>query len=1193
MQLKSLEIQGFKSFPDRTKMTFGNGITAVVGPNGSGKSNISDAVRWVLGEKSSKSLRGKKMEDVIFNGTALRKQVGFAEVTLTIDNSSRQLSFDADDVAITRRYYRSGESEYQINGNTVRLKDILELFMDTGLGQDGYSIIGQGRISEIVAAKSDERREIFEEAAGISKFRAKKEESERHLAVAQDNLLRLTDILGELEDRVGPLKDQSEKAKKYLTYAGEKNGLEIGLALITLDKSRDQLRDIEYKLTAAKGQYDAADSDIDDLANESEQAYLESQKITAQIEEIRKGAQNLEDEAKEKEAQVAVIRNDIARDGEIKDRILADIGSVNSADQSYDAMMAEKEADIEKKCAEINKLEDDVHALERELLESVSKSEEMTTELEEQNRILAEASVAVSERRVKISSNEQGVTEEKAKLNSVKERLELLSQRLDVTNREAELLRKEREGENERLTSFKNSEAGYSIKLNSRRNKLEEKEEEVRKLGLQLSEKLQRAEMLSNLERSLEGFAGSVKTVMKESENGHLRGIIGPVSRIISVDAKYSTAIETALGGALQDIVVNDENDAKSAISYLKQQGTGRATFLPLTSVKGNALEERGISDKAGFVGLGYKLVEFDSKYEGIVKSLLGRIVVATDMNSATNIARANGYKFKIVTLDGQVINAGGSYTGGAAVRNAGLLTRSHDIEKLNTEAEGLQQKLNKLSEEKKALAVEVSALEAEYLGLKSEMQTANENLIRIDGDLKLKNEQCESAQSMIEALTDEIKLTEEKIVSLNSQIEAFNKEVSEQEIIISAAETKVNEMSGGRSEILRLREEQAQKVSEINMEMQGIRKDIEMARETIADIEKRKLEEKDKVRAFNEELSSLEEKAKRDEEAINTLLSEAEKLRSTAKETENTVNELISSREKFEKRVTEITEEQKAKYGEKEKLGGEVGRLEERKANLAKEYDKIIEMLLEEHQLTRSEAEQVAPEIENPAQAQKRLTELKGKIKALGSVNVDAIEEYKEVNARYTAMKEQYEDVCKSRDELTKIIADITGRMKTIFSEEFVKINLNFSETFRELFGGGNASLKLSDKDDVLSSGIEIEVAPPGKIINNLSSLSGGEQALVAMAIYFAILKVRPAPFCILDEVETALDDANVARFAQYLHRITDNTQFIAITHRRGTMEEADVLYGVTMQEEGVTKLLVMNVDELDKNKEIKAVVR
>ncbi len=1193
MQLKSLEIQGFKSFPDRTKLTFGNGITAVVGPNGSGKSNISDAVRWVLGEKSSKSLRGKKMEDVIFNGTALRKQVGFAEVTLTIDNSSRQLSFDSDDVAVTRRYYRSGESEYQINGNTVRLKDILELFMDTGLGQDGYSIIGQGRISEIVAAKSDDRREIFEEAAGISKFRAKKEESERHLAVAQDNLLRLTDILGELEGRVGPLKEQSEKAKKYLEYSGEKNGLEIGLALITLDKSRDQLRDIEYKLTAAKGQYEATEEAIDALSEESEKAYLEGQRITAQIEEIRRSSQLLEDNAREKEAQVAVIRNDIARDGEIRDRILADIGNVNSADQSFEAMKAEKLDDIERKTAEIAKLEENVHSLERQLLESVNKTETMTAELEQQNKILAEASVAVSELKVKLSSAEQTKEEETAKIASVSERRQLLNERLDVTRREAELLKKERDSEEERLTSFKNSEAGYSIKLNSRRNKLNEKEEEVRRIGLKISEKRQRAEMLANLERQLEGFAGSVKTVMRESEKGHLRGIIGPVSRIISVDGKYSTAIETALGGALQDIVVNDENDAKSAISYLKQQGTGRATFLPLTSVKGSALEDRGIADKSGFVGFGYKLVSYDSKYEGIVKSLLGRIAVATDMNAATNIARANGYKFKIVTLDGQVINAGGSYTGGATVRNAGLLTRSHDIEKLNDEADELQTKLDVISEEKKALSVEVSSLEAEYLGLKSEMQTANENIIRIDGDLKLKNEQCESAESMIDSLDDEVKLTKQKISALEEEAKVLGEEISAQENIISQAERAVNEMTGGRSEILKLREEQSQKVSEINMQMLDIRKDIEMDRATIADIETRKSEQADRVRAFEEELSSLDEKAKQDEAAINGLLLEAENLRNTAKGNEATVNELMTSREKHEKRVTEIGEEQKAKYGEKEKLGGEVGRFEERKANLSKEYDKVIEMLLEEHQLTRSEAEEIAPEIENPAQAQKRLAELKGKIKSLGSVNVNAIEEYKEINARYTSMKEQYDDVCKSRDELIKIISDITGRMKTIFSEEFVKINLNFGETFRELFGGGSAQLKLVDKDDVLSSGIEIEVAPPGKIINNLSSLSGGEQALVAMAIYFAILKVRPAPFCILDEVETALDDANVARFAQYLHRMTDGTQFIAITHRRGTMEEADVLYGVTMQEEGVTKLLVMNVDELDKNKEIKAVVR
>lgn len=1193
MQLKALEIQGFKSFPDKTRMTFGTGITAVVGPNGSGKSNISDAVRWVLGEKSNKSLRGTKMEDVIFNGTKNRKPLGFAEVTLILDNTTRDLSFDGDEVAVTRRYYRSGESEYLINGGTVRLRDILELFMDTGLGQDGYSIIGQGRISEIVSARSDERREIFEEAAGISKYRNKKEESERHLKVAEDNLERLLDILNELESQVEPLRQQSEKAKKFLEYDGERKGLEIGLALIRLDKSREQLREIEYKLTVAQNQYEEATKAIEGADSRMDELAGEQQRIAAQIEEIRRTARSMEENAAALESEIAVIRNDILRDTQVQERIESDIADMLDTGRNFDSLVAEREAHIEENKKAIDQKESEIEELEGKLSESILCADRLTGELEETSKRLAELTVAVSERKVRSDNKRTTVEELNGSVKEITQRIGILADRTELTRGELALLQKELAGENDRYQSFKNSEAGYAMKLESRRKKLAEREEEVRRLGLSVSEKEQRAEMLRAMEKRFEGFGNSVRTVMQEAQIGRLRGIIGPVSKILSVEGKYSTAIETALGGALQNIVVQNEDDAKSAIAFLKKKDAGRATFLPLTSVKGTALDEPRLSSMNGFLGYGYKLVSYEGRFDGIAKSLLGRIVVVTDLNAGTTIARAHNYKFRIVTLDGQVINAGGSFTGGSVVRNAGILTRSHDIEQLDTEAAKLRDALEKANAEKKTLAEEAASVEAAYVGLKAEMQTANENIIRLTGDIRLKEDQLASAESMLTSLKEQSEENAQKAVALQNEAEAEDKETEGMSEEMVALEEKISQTTGGRSEIARLREEQSMAISDGRMAIYQLKKDIDADTAYIADLNARRTESEDKVAAFRAEIGEIADKKTAAETKITELIAQADKFRSDAAGSADTVDQLMKKRDGIEAEINAGRSGQHDKYDEREKINAEFNRLQERRDNLNAEYDRIIDNLLTEHELTRTEAEEVAPHIEDATAAGKRLTELKNKIRGLGNVNINAIEDYKEVHARYSAMKMQYDDVEKSRTELLRIISDVTGKMKSIFNEEFVKINLNFSETFRELFGGGNASLCLSDPDDVLSSGIEIHVAPPGKIINNLASLSGGEQALVAMAIYFAILKVRPSPFCIVDEVETALDDVNVTRFASYMRRMSDNTQFIAITHRRGTMEEADVLYGVTMQEEGVTKLLVMNVTELENNEAIRNIVK
>ncbi len=1192
MQLKALEIQGFKSFPDKTRLSFGSGITAVVGPNGSGKSNISDAVRWVLGEKSNKNLRGTKMEDVIFNGTDTRKPLGFAEVTLVLDNESRELPFDGDEISVTRRYFRSGESEYLINGAAVRLRDIHELFMDTGLGQDGYSIIGQGKISEIVSARSEERREIFDEAAGISKYRSKKEESERHLKAAEDNLERLLDILNELESRVEPLRKQSEQAKKFLEYDGKRRELEIGLALINLDKTGDQLREIEYKIETVRAQYDGVTSFIEGADAEMENMSDECQRIAASIDEARRNAAGYEDEARNAESEVAVIRNDISRDGDMQSRIEEDISKMlKSAD--FDDVIEERKSRIEAGNKEISRLEQEISAVEEQLTSSMFASDRLTGELEEISRKHAKLTVAAGEARVKSESLHSSAEELEASAAEATSRRDMLADRVSISDSELTALKSVHDKERERLDSLKNSESGYSMKLDGRRRKLSEKEEEVRTLELKISEKKQRADMLRNMERRFEGFGNSVKAVMQEAQHGKLNGIIGPVSKILSVDERYSTAIETALGGALQNIVVNTEDDAKNAIAFLKRQDAGRATFLPITSVKGTTMNEPDVPTMPGFVDYAYKLVSYESRFDGIAKSLLGRIAVVTDMNAGIAVARAKGYKFRIVTLDGQLINAGGSFTGGSVVKNAGILTRGSDIEKLEKEADSLQNQLDAARDALKMLTEETSSVEAAFLGLRAEMQTANENLIRLNGDIRLKEEQLAGARSMLESLEEQAAADRKRAAALKEEAGRIDESVVNISEEISEAEEKISQVTGNRSEIAKAREEQSSAVSEMRMSVYRLKNEIENDLAYIEEVNARRAENEDRIRGFRAEIENIAGKKTQAEKKIGELLAQIGDCRAKAAGEKERERELIEKSNMLERSINLKREEQRGKYGDKEKLSAENTRLEERRNYLMSEHDRVIGKLLSDYELTRTEAEKIAPKIDDPTSAAKNLADLKNKIKALGAVNVNAIEEYKEVHARYTELKMQYDDVEKSRAELSRIINDITSKMKDIFSEEFVKINLNFSETFRELFGGGNASLKLTDPDDVLTSGIEINVAPPGKIIRNLASLSGGEQALVAMAIYFAILKVRPAPFCIVDEVETALDDVNVSRFASYMRKMSDNTQFIAITHRRGTMEEADVLYGVTMQEEGVTKLLVMNVSELDSNEDIKAVVK
>lgn len=1182
MRLKSLEVQGFKTFPDKTKLSFEQGITSVVGPNGSGKSNISDAIRWVLGEQSPKSLRCSKMEDVVFNGTDKRKRQGYAEVTLNIDNSDRFLDFNGDDIAVTRRYYRSGESEYLINKAAVRLKDINELFMDTGLGRDGYSMIGQGKIDSIVSSKSEERREIFEEAAGISRYRYRKIEAERKLKNTEDNLLRLRDIVTELEERVEPLRKQSEKAQQFLTYSEEKRGLEIALWLLTLDKSQDSLKHQDEKISIARAQYEEAEQTLQDIQTETEEIYSKNGLLSAQIENIRSEISQKESEISQKKSLISVAENDILHSNENIDRINNEILQTEQSADSLEKTISEKQERIA--------------VLDSEIIEKQKKYSEISEKLNIINldssksgdllqEVTAELSVLTSQSadaRVIDMTSESTIAELTARINALE------NSKSEKTSQTAELEEifkayiEDLAETNDEINSLKNSIDGLELKLSSKEKKRNEYKSESEKLSLDVKEHLRKISFLENLERNLEGFSKSVKVVVNASKNGKLHGICGPVSRVISVPSKYGVAIETALGGAMQNIVVNTDEDAKQAIRYLKSTDGGRATFLPLNTIKSRELRENGLDDCYGFVGVASELCSCEEKYNNILGSLLGKIVIAEDLNSATSIAKKYSYRFKVVTIDGQVVNAGGSLTGGSLNRNTGLLSRASEIEQLKKLTDDLQNKAKAAENMCEQVSREYSSIEAELLGTRADLSNKQQVFVRLEAEKRACESELNNAKSVIDNSDNEIKECKSRIEKLKESGAQAKKQLAELNSKIAKAEEKVNAVTGNRAELTQKREELTTLLQNIRLEIVTAQKDIDALNSEIVFAQNTGSDHEDKKAELLKQIETINDSVNETQNRIKSLNTEIIAIENEQKALYNKIEEINTQKDTLEKRSAEIRSFERDKNAERETSGRELARLEERKINLQKQYDDIISKLWEEYELTKREAEEKAIEIEDSAKANKRLSELKQKIKGLGNVNVSAIEEYKEVSERYEFMSKQVNDVEKSKKEIERLIYDLTKQMKEVFVESFDRINKNFTYTFKELFGGGTSSLSLSDPENILTSGIDILVHPPGKIVVHLDALSGGEKALVAIALYFAIMKVRPAPFCVMDEIEAALDDVNVYRFASYLRRLTDNTQFILITHRRGTMEEADVLYGVTMQDEGISKLLELRSTEV-----------
>lgn len=1175
-------MQGFKSFPDKTELNFGKGITAVVGPNGSGKSNISDAVRWVLGETSTKSLRGSKMEDVIFGGTSKRKALGFAQVMLTLDNSDGTLKDHGEIVTVTRRYYRSGESEYKIDGESVRRKDIHELFMDTGLGSDGYSMVGQGKIDSIISAKNEDRRELFEEAAGISRFRHKRKDAERRLEQAQENLVRLLDILGELESRVGPLKKQSEKAQKFLEYSEEKKTLEIGVWLNKINRFTVELREQEHKIDAVKASYEVSENDLAAIEKELEEVAEKVTSINLAIEQSRLGASGYEEEALRKDGEISVLNATLEHNNETIERLTADItdadGTGATIDEQIEAKnktIAENEKLIADKKAELESVANELSKVQNENMEISDKTVEL-------NQTLTALTIKLSDSKVKMSQATSSIDEINSRKDTIASQIEATQKDIDYTQSQADESNKNLELLKERIDEYENSLGGYQMKVDAKKQKAEKIKQEAERLARQMAEKSDRARVLEDLEKNMEGFSGAVKAVLKQSQSKALPGVHGTLSQLITVDNENSTAIEIALGAAMQNVVVSTESDAKRAINYLKQNNVGRATFLPISAINPRYMDEKNLDDNFGFVDVASNLVDCDEQYRDIVENLLGRVMVVEDIDCAIAISKRYKNRYKIVTLDGQVMNPGGSMSGGSKGKGSGVLSRANLIEELKSEAQKIGNELKNVQAELKKAVEDANSAVADLQGADADLRNAKEEYIRAEGDAKLISDKLQSLINQRDTMCREQENSEGRILLFNQAVENAKQEAAEIEKQMADTEAELNNVSTGAKELSSKRDKIREKTEQINLELVTLTKDSEAARLSVEELELRKSTQSDRVKNITDEINEIKAKNENLMLSINDVKAQADELRQKASESNDAVTQKIEDRNELEKRSNELRAKEKATLTDKEKLSGDIVRLEERKANMKKEYDELGDMLFEQYELTKPEAQALGIVIDDMAEAKKRLHEIKVAIRGLGSINVGAIEEYKEVSERYNFLKEQTDDIEQSKKELAKIIDDLTSSMSEKFMTQFNKINTEFKTCFADFFGGGNGEIILEEPDNCLESAIEIKIQPPGKSVQNINLFSGGEKSLAAMALLFSVLKVQPSPFCIYDEVEAALDDVNVERFAKYMRRMTDKTQFISITHRRGTMEEADVLYGVTMQEKGVSKLLELQSAEL-----------
>ena len=1190
MYLKALEIQGFKSFPDKTVLTFGEDITAIVGPNGSGKSNISDAIRWVMGEQSTRALRGGKMEDVIFGGTAQRRQTGYAEVSLILDNTSHIFPMDESEVMVTRRYYRSGESEYYINRRSVRLKDVNELFMDTGLGREGYSIIGQGKIDEILSVKSADRREVFEEAAGISRYRHRKEEAERKLAHTDENLVRVNDKIAELELQVEPLREQSERARKFLVLRDELKGLEVSVWLDTLER----LRASHIKLDA---DYQEAARQKEEARVALERLYAAAEALSAQMREkdveadrLRFESQSREAAAAELESAIAVLKNNVQNNLDNAQRIRADLDQQEGRADSLAGQIGQRQerlAEIEDK---LTRMREELRGKSEQAQEAAQSAGTLARELEELRQKEAMETATAAEAKALLSALAAAAQEVLDRDETVRQELRELDSRLEEGRAAQRQARKALAKAVEERDAVQNVISGYALRLESRRKKAEQARERHMKLQMDENALSSRVKMLTEMEKLHEGYSKAVKLVMGEAQRGSLQHIHGPVADLLKVPDRYTVAIETALGGAMQNIVVDREEDGKAVINYLKRRDGGRATILPISSIRPGELREgASLSKESGFVGVGDQLVRFDPKYQNVFSNLLGRVAVMEDLDAAIAAARKYGYKFRIVTLDGQVLNPGGSMTGGSASRSAGILSRANELERLNQQLTDIRARV---ADGAKALAEaerEQTAAAYELEAAQSQLRQWEDAILKAEGELSHARSVVSELERQRESQESELEGLKNRSVQIETDTAAARVRIQELEGETAALKSEAEGKAKGQTDLQERTARIAQEVAQLTAVQAALEAEREATRSGLEELERLKASmagDRDQGRAlmadYEEKNQGFAQEIAQKEEALASLRLENQS-RTDA------IDRMNQEKLELEGERIKATRESQSKNEELLRLEGEVSRLEQKKVSASMEEKQLLDKLWENYELSHEAARQQRVEIESVPRASRRIGELKRAISGLGNVNVGAIEEFQRVNERYTYLTDQRDDVDRAKRELEEIIANITGEMKTIFEREFKTINEAFGQTFLELFGGGKATLELEDPEDILNCGIEIKVQPPGKALKIITLLSGGEKAFVAIALYFAILKVRPTPFVVMDEIEAALDDNNVVRFARYMRSMAERTQFIVITHRRGTMEEADVLYGVTMQEQGVSRMLTINLNDVEKELNIR----
>ena len=1189
MYLKALEIQGFKSFPDKTVLTFGEDITAIVGPNGSGKSNISDAIRWVMGEQSTRALRGGKMEDVIFGGTAQRRQTGYAEVSLILDNTSHIFPMDESEVMVTRRYYRSGESEYYINRRSVRLKDVNELFMDTGLGREGYSIIGQGKIDEILSVKSADRREVFEEAAGISRYRHRKEEAERKLVHTDENLVRVNDKIAELELQVEPLREQSERARKFLVLRDELKGLEVSVWLDTLER----LRASHIKLDA---DYQEAARQKEEARVALERLYAAAEALSAQMREkdveadrLRFESQSREAAAAELESAIAVLKNNVQNNLDNAQRIRADLDQQEGRADSLAGQIGQRQerlAEIEDK---LTRMREELRGKSEQAQEAAQSAGTLARELEELRQKEATETATAAEAKALLSALAAAAQEVLDRDETVRQELRELDSRLEEGRAAQRQARKALAKAVEERDAVQNVISGYALRLESRRKKAEQARERHMKLQMDENALSSRVKMLTEMEKLHEGYSKAVKLVMGEAQRGSLQHIHGPVADLLKVPEEYTVAIETALGGAMQNLVVDREEDGKAVIQYLKRRDAGRATILPLSSIRPGELREgQALRREPGFVGVGDQLISFQPQYRNVFSNLLGRVAVM-DLDHAIAAARKYGYKFRIVTLDGQVLNPGGSMTGGSASRSAGILSRANELERLNERGRGLREQLAQA-----AKALEEADREAAAAGY--EMETAQSQLREWEDAIQKAEGEAAHSDSVVADLERQSSSQREELEQLKSrsaQIESDTRgarsRIQELEGAAAALKSEAEGKVRGQTDLQDRSARITRELSELTASLAALEAEQETTAKSLGELKSLR----DDMAGDREQNQALigqyEEKNRQFTQEIGEKTARLQELRAENQVRSEEIRALGEEKLALEGQRNQADKDSRAKNDELLAMEREVSILEQRKVAAAMEEKQLLDKLWETYELSHEAAKQHRVEIESVPKASRRIGELKRAISSLGSINLGAIEEYQRVNERYTYLTDQRDDVQRAKGELEEIIADITGEMKTIFAREFQTIDQAFGQTFTELFGGGKATLELEDPEDILNCGIEIKVQPPGKALKIITLLSGGEKAFVAIALYFAILKVRPTPFVVMDEIEAALDDNNVARFAHYMRSMADKTQFIVITHRRGTMEEADVLYGVTMQEQGVSRMLTINLNDVEKELKIR----